>query len=80
MCFKKKNIYSDPVEERFDAVMSLIKDLDKGNYQRLKEAMDLGWQSYQKIRRVATPEERAEAKLAKESNDIDTIEKVLEKE
>lgn len=72
--FKKKpRKYADPVEQKFVSMMSMIKDLSKSDYNRMKKAMDLGWQSYQTIRDVKTDEE-------KENADIYEAEKVLEKE
>lgn len=71
--FKKKNSSVDPVEQKFNAMMELIKDLSKADYNRLKKAMDLGWQSYQTVRNVKTDDE-------KEVQDINDIEKKLLKE
>lgn len=71
--FNRKKVYEDPVEIRFDAMMELIKDLPKADYNRLKKAMDLGWQSYQTVRNVKTDDE-------KENGDILEAEKVLSKE
>lgn len=71
--FRRKNEFEDPVELRFDAMMVLIKDLPKADYNRLKKAMDLGWQSYQTVRNVKTEDE-------KENGDIIEAEKVLSKE
>lgn len=76
MChlFKKRQTnYEDPVELRFDAMMELIKDLPKADYNRLKKAMDLGWQSYQTVRNVKTDDE-------KEYSDINEAERQLTKE
>lgn len=74
MIFKKKPRKSvDPVEQKFVSMMSMIKDLSRADYNRLKKAMDLGWQSYQTIRDVKTDEE-------KENADIYEAEKILEKE
>lgn len=42
----------DPVEERFDSMMTLVKDLSRKDYNRLKEAMDLGYNAYQKVRNI----------------------------
>ena len=71
MCFKKKNkkskIIIDPIEQRFSSMMELIKDLSKADYNRLKKAMDYGWQSYQTVRNVKTDDE-------KEFDDINTAE------
>lgn len=69
----KQHIIEDPVEQRFDAMMELIKDLPKADYNRLKKAMDLGWQSYQTVRNVKTDDE-------KENEDILNAEKALAKE
>lgn len=76
MChlFKKRQTnYEDPAELRFDAMMELIKDLPKADYNRLKKAMDLGWQSYQTVRNVKTDDE-------KEYSDINEAERQLTKE
>lgn len=70
---KRKHIIQDPSEQRFDAMMELIKDLPKADYNRLKDAMDLGWNAYQKVRNVKTADE-------KENEDILSAEKVLAKE
>ena len=48
----------DPAEERFDTVLGLVKDLPRDDYNRLKEAMDLSYEAYQKIKDVKTAEER----------------------
>lgn len=60
------------VEQKFVAMMDLIKDLPKADYNRLKEAMDLGWNAYQKVRNVKTIEE-------KELDDIMNSEVILSK-
>lgn len=74
MIFKSKTTpLKEPVESRFDAMMELIKDLSKADYNRLKKAMDLGWQSYQIVRNVKTDDE-------KEFGDIEAAERQLEKE
>ena len=70
---KREHIEHDPVEKRFDAMMELIKDLPKADYNRLKKAMDLGYQSYQTVRNVKTDDE-------KETEDIGKAERILESE
>ncbi len=70
--FKKKTIV-DPVEARFDMMMELIKDLPKADYNRLKDAMDLGYSAYQKVKNVKTADE-------KEVEDITKAELILSKE
>ncbi len=71
--FRKKHEIEDPVEQRFDAMMELIKDLPKADYNRLKGAMDLGYSAYQKVRNVKTADE-------KEVEDILSAEKILGKD
>jgi hypothetical protein len=70
---RKKAKYVDAVEQKFGSMMALIKDLSRADYNRMKKAMDLGWQSYQTIRDVKTDDE-------KENADIDEAERILEKE
>ena len=70
---RKKNQSIDRVEARFQAVVSLIRDLDKKEFNRLKEGMDLVWQGYQKVGQAKTA-------LEKEMEDIDDSEKILEQE
>lgn len=70
---KKKHTYVDPVEQTFNIMIKLIKDLPRADYNRLKKAMDLGWQSYQTVRNVKTDDER-------ENSDIDDSDRVLTKE
>lgn len=71
--FKKRAKLEDPAEVRFDAMMNLVKDLSRADYNRLKKAMDLGWQSYQTVRNVKTDDE-------KEYGDIEEAERKLEQE
>ena len=51
----------DPAEERFDAMMDLVKDLSRKDYNRLKEAMDLGYNAYQKVRNMDADDKPADA-------------------
>lgn len=74
MIFKrKKNNSYDPVEEKFSIIIDLVKDLDRSNFNRLKDAMDLGYSAYQKVRNVKTADE-------KEVADILNAERILGKE
>lgn len=70
---RKSSSYEDPAEERFDLMMDLIKDLPRADYNRLKDAMDLGYSAYQKVRNVKTADE-------KEVDDIDDAERKLARE
>lgn len=70
---RKKPVYVDQVEQTFNIMIKLIKDLPKADYNRLKKAMDLGWQSYQTVRNVKTDDER-------ENADIDESDRILAKE
>ena len=53
--FKKKEseFYTEePAEVRFEAMMNLVKDLSRKDYNRLKKAMDSGYEAYQTIRNL----------------------------
>ena len=71
--FMRKKLEIDVEEYRFDSMMSLIKDLPRADYNRLKAAMDLGYEAYQKVKNVKTVDER-------EMDDIEKVEKSLEAE
>lgn len=53
---KKKNepeiFIEDPVEVRFDAMMNLVRDLTRKDYNKLKKAMDSGYEAYQIVRGI----------------------------
>lgn len=69
--FKRRKRSEDRVEAKFQAVVDLIRDLDKKEFNRLKEGMDLVWQGYQKVGQAKTATE-------KEMEDIEDTEKTLE--
>lgn len=71
MIFKKKHIITDKVEMRFQQALNLVKDLDKKEYKRFIDGLDLAWQGYDRIRRVQTIDE-------KENAEIDEVEKLLD--
>lgn len=65
MLFKKKHedsrfFVEDPVEQRFDAMMDLVKDLSSKDYKKLLQAMDLGYKAYQKVRGIDDTNEEPE--------------------
>lgn len=69
--FKRKKD-DTKLEISFKTILPLIENLNKRDYERLKDAMDLGWQAVQKLRNVKTIEEH-------EFEDIDKVEKKLDK-
>lgn len=74
MCLrrKRKQVLESVAEQRFDNMMELIKDLPRADYTRLKDAMDLGYNAYQKVKNVKTEEE-------KELEDIEEIDRAMSK-
>lgn len=70
---KKRAEAEDRVEARFQTVVSLVKDLDKREFNRLKKGMELAWQGYQEVRQARTAVE-------KELADIEEPERFLEEE
>lgn len=69
--FKKKKDGMDRVEARFQTVVGLIKDLDRKEFNRLKEGIDLAWEAYNKVKQAKT-------NVEKEVEDIEHAEKILE--
>lgn len=61
-------------------MVDLIKDLPRGDYNRLKDGMDLVYDGYQKVKNVKTVEEKAMEKADKEIEDLVVLEKTIEKE
>lgn len=54
--FRKRNksevFFEDPVEVRFDAMINLVKDLSRKDYNKIKRAMDSGYEAYQIVRGI----------------------------
>lgn len=70
---KKSKPMTTKVEEKFQTIVTLIKDLDKKDLNKLIEGMKLVWEGYNKVGQAKTPEE-------KEVEDIEKAEKALEEE
>lgn len=73
---KKKNrkeIELNRVENRFQTVVDLVRDLDEEELSRLLKGVKLCWQGYREVEQAKSAEE-------KEFGDIDMVEEVLEKE
>ena len=70
---RKKNKTEDRVEAKFQAVVDLIRDLDRKEFNRLKEGMELVWQGYNKVGQAKTT-------IEKEMEDIELPEMILEGE
>lgn len=70
---RKKRISKSKVEQKFQVIVDLIKDLDRKEFNRLKEGIDLAWQAYNKV-------SQAKTSLEKEIEDIDLPERILEEE
>ena len=67
---KKDEEIKDPAEARFERMMSLVKDLDKNDYKRLKKAMDSGYEAYNTVRNIETDDDvidKADNELEKEA-------------
>lgn len=58
-------------EWKLNTIVELVKDLPRGDYNRLREGMDLIYNGYQKIRNAKTTDE-------KESGSLDDMTKALE--
>lgn len=71
MVFRKKKQIEDKVEARFQQAVGLIKDLDKREFKRFIEGIQLTWEGYDRIRRVQTTEEKETAPIAELEKEMD---------
>lgn len=74
MGFLKKKKIADKVESRFQQAISLVKDLDKREFKRMMDGIELAWEAYDKIRRVQTVDEKETADIASTGKELDYIE------
>ena len=61
---RKKTKILDKVEARFQQAVDLFKDLDKREFKRLMDGIQLTWEGYNKIRQVQTVDEKFVADIA----------------
>lgn len=71
MWFKKKrnNLELDKVEARFQQAVDLFKDLDKREFKRLMDGIQLTWEGYNKIRQVQTVDEKIIADVSTDNEE-----------
>lgn len=74
MVFRKKKQIEDKVEARFQQAVSLIRDLDRPEFNRLIDGLKLTWEGYNRIRKVQTTDEKEDAERAKTEKELDYIE------
>ena len=74
MRWHKKKKSDDRVEQRFQQAVDLIKDLDKREFNRLIDGIELAWQSYNKIRQVQTVDEKEMADITSTEKELEFIE------
>lgn len=68
--FKKRKV-ADRVEARFQQAIALVKDLDKKEFNRMMEGINLAWEAYDKIRKVQTVDEKEVADIARLEKELD---------
>lgn len=74
MVFRKKRQVGDKVEARFQQAVSLIRDLDRQEFNRLVDGLKLTWEGYNRIRKVQTTDEKEDAERAKIEKELDYLE------
>lgn len=74
MVFRKKRQIEDKVEARFQQAVSLIRDLDRPEFNRLIDGLKLTWEGYNRIRKVQTTDEKEDAERAKTEKELDYLE------
>lgn len=67
--FQKRKV-KDRVEARFQQAVDLFKDLDKKEFKRLIDGIQLTWEGYNKIRQVQTTEDKEFADVSKIEKEI----------
>ena len=71
MVFRKKRQIEDKVEARFQQAVSLIRDLDRPEFNRLIDGLKLTWEGYNRTRKVQTTDEKEDAERAKVEKELD---------
>ena len=71
MVFGKKKRIADKVEARFQQAVGLIRDLDRREFKRFIEGIQLIWEGYDRIRRVQTTEEKETAPISEIEKEMD---------
>lgn len=74
MKWRKRKKNYDRVEQRFQQAVDLVKDLDKREFNRLIDGIELAWQSYNKIRQVQTVDEKEMADITNAEKELDYLE------
>lgn len=74
MVFRKKKQVGDRVEARFQQAVTLIRDLDRQEFNRLIDGLKLTWEGYSRIRKVKTVEDKEDAERAKAEQELDFLE------
>lgn len=72
--FRKRKQIEDKVEARFQQAVSLIRDLDRPEFNRLIDGLKLTWEGYNRIRKVQTTDEKEDAERAKTEKELDYLE------
>lgn len=70
--FHRRKIPTDPTEARLWAVVNLIKDLPRKDFNRLRRAMDKIYDGIEDVRVVRTDDER-------ELEDVNKTDRLLDK-
>lgn len=71
--FRKRKKKYNSIDERYQMAIELIKDLDKSEFNKLMDGLNLAWQGYDRIRKVQTRDE-------KENKSITEAEKFIEED
>lgn len=75
--FKRKKTKSlDKVEARFQQAVDLFKDLDKREFKRLMDGIQLTWEGYNKIRQVQTVDEKNIADVSTDNEEYANFEEM----
>ena len=70
MAIWKRRKVKDKVEARFQQAVDLFKDLDRREFKRLMDGIQLTWEGYNKSRQVQTTEDKEFADVSKIEKEI----------
>lgn len=69
----RKHVEEDKVEARFQQAITLVKDLDKKEFNRMMDGMKSAWEAYDKIRKVQTVDEKETADISEAETEMEYI-------
>lgn len=77
MFFKKFDEPEEQItetEENFRLILDIVKGLDRTEFKRFQQALELAWSGYDKLLRVQTREDKANKDIAEAESNLEMFE------